>query len=147
MLGHQFEEPTPLRDLVPETPPRLVSIVQRLMRKQPEERYGSTDEVIRELQVITSGGRGSQAPSPGPMSRLDVESSEPTPNREDAFEVVSRGRKSPIKATPRIVRETHEAEASRPTSAEPNALGLWLTLVGIASGVASGVLVWLINRG
>jgi serine/threonine-protein kinase len=53
MLGHQAEEPRPLRDLNPDVPPRLTAIVRRLMAKDPAGRYGSMDEVLRAFQALT----------------------------------------------------------------------------------------------
>jgi serine/threonine protein kinase len=70
MLGHQCEEPRPLRELNPDVPPRVVAIVQRLMRKTPEERYSSIDEALRAFQALTpSAPRPSPAPAPVPPVR------------------------------------------------------------------------------
>jgi serine/threonine-protein kinase len=41
LLRHQFDAPTPLRELAPEVPPELASVVERLMAKAPAERYES----------------------------------------------------------------------------------------------------------
>src|SRR5262249_13820716 len=39
MIGHQKEEPAAIRELNPGVPPRLASIVERMMRKVPEDRF------------------------------------------------------------------------------------------------------------
>jgi serine/threonine-protein kinase len=54
MLAHQFEEPQPVRELAPEVSPRLAAVVQRLMRKDPAERYESTAEAVKALQVASA---------------------------------------------------------------------------------------------
>ena len=44
------EEPTPLRELRQDVPDKLTLVVDRLMRKDPEERYQEADEVLAELR-------------------------------------------------------------------------------------------------
>jgi serine/threonine protein kinase/Tol biopolymer transport system component len=46
------ENAQPVRELRPETPPELARIVERLMAKQPGDRYPSTDEAIADLRVL-----------------------------------------------------------------------------------------------
>jgi serine/threonine-protein kinase len=60
MMAHQFKQAQPLTELAPETPPELVAIVEKLMAKKPEERYGELDEVVQALQPMASG-RGLEA--------------------------------------------------------------------------------------
>jgi serine/threonine-protein kinase len=57
MMGHQFEEPEAIEDLVPEVPAKLAAIVHRLLRKSPEERYFSMEEVVCDLQAVTADSR------------------------------------------------------------------------------------------
>jgi len=63
MLAHQNEEPTPVEEISRGTPPRLAAIVERLMRKAPEERYSDIGEVVQELQALTANPRAMQAPA------------------------------------------------------------------------------------
>ena len=44
------EEPTPLRTLREETPDALALVVERLLRKDPDERYGKAEEVLAEIR-------------------------------------------------------------------------------------------------
>jgi len=60
MMAHQFKEPTPIKDLVPEVSGALVEVVQRLMQKAPENRYGSAGEVVEALRPLAD----SAAPAP-----------------------------------------------------------------------------------
>src|SRR5262249_41215425 len=64
MLGHQFEQPEPVRSLVPEVAPKLERIVHRMLEKAPEARYGSIDEVVAELQAVTGDSRAAGAAGP-----------------------------------------------------------------------------------
>ena len=61
MMAHQFQQPKPIRELVPDLPPGLVAVVERLMQKAPEARYATCSEVIDALRPFvkappTSGG-------------------------------------------------------------------------------------------
>jgi serine/threonine protein kinase len=50
MMAHQTKQPTPIRQLNPEIPEELATIVERLMHKSPEERFGNVREVIDALR-------------------------------------------------------------------------------------------------
>jgi serine/threonine-protein kinase len=50
MMAHQFKQPRPIREIVPDLPEGLVAIVERLMQKAPEARYGSSNEVAEALR-------------------------------------------------------------------------------------------------
>jgi serine/threonine-protein kinase len=52
MMAHQFKEPTPIKELVPEVPQALIDVVQRLMQKAPEKRYASAGEVADSLRPL-----------------------------------------------------------------------------------------------
>jgi serine/threonine protein kinase len=64
------EDPEPVLTVNPEVPVRLASIVHRMLRKDPELRYGTMEDVARDLSDIhgalrSSGGR-STLPVPAP---------------------------------------------------------------------------------
>jgi serine/threonine-protein kinase len=50
MMAHQTQDPEAISDLNPEVPAELAAVVERLMQKAPENRYGSTREVIAALE-------------------------------------------------------------------------------------------------
>jgi serine/threonine protein kinase len=50
MMAHQFKQPRPIRELNPELPEGLAALVERLMQKSPEARYGTTSEVAEALR-------------------------------------------------------------------------------------------------
>jgi serine/threonine-protein kinase len=83
MMAHQFKEPTPLKELAPDTPDELCKAVERLMKKSPDERYRGTDEFAEELAPLagelppaaplaatpaTRTRRSSVPPPPSPLS-------------------------------------------------------------------------------
>jgi serine/threonine-protein kinase len=52
MMAHQFKQPTPIRDLNPQVPQELVSIVERLMQKAPEKRFATSAELVEALRAL-----------------------------------------------------------------------------------------------
>src|SRR5262249_54300831 len=78
MVAHQEEDPTPIRELNPDVPPRLAAIIERLMAKAPQDRYDDLAEVAAELRkmlavrpaVKKSAGKqaADRPPRPHPLS-------------------------------------------------------------------------------
>jgi len=54
------EEPEPLATVAPKTPAHLIWVVERCLAKDPEDRYGSTKDVARDLAAMRKDS-GSQA--------------------------------------------------------------------------------------
>lgn len=52
MLRHAFEEPQPLGDFDPEIPHSVQEVVSYLLAKNPDERYGTAQEVADALAII-----------------------------------------------------------------------------------------------
>ena len=61
MMLHQTKDPTPVTELAPETPYELVTIVERLMRKSPADRYPSMNDVVMALRPLAMGTLGAMA--------------------------------------------------------------------------------------
>ena len=60
------EDPEPLDRLASDAPPALVEIVERLMQREPSDRYPSATALLRELErVDSSGGRAEAAAGEG----------------------------------------------------------------------------------
>jgi serine/threonine-protein kinase len=55
MMAHQFKAPTSLKELAPSVPDELVEVIERLMQKKPEDRFGSADEAADRLLPLTGG--------------------------------------------------------------------------------------------
>jgi serine/threonine protein kinase/class 3 adenylate cyclase len=51
---HQIitQDPPPLRDLVPDCPPPLEAVIKRMLCKNPDERYASVTELLKELEAV-----------------------------------------------------------------------------------------------
>lgn len=52
------ERPQPLRSLVPDVPPEVESLVEKLMAKRPEDRFQTADEVVAAVDRVKRGGGG-----------------------------------------------------------------------------------------
>jgi serine/threonine-protein kinase len=52
MMSHQHKQPTPLKELNPDVPDGLIAVVEKLMKKAPEERYASCTELIEALRLF-----------------------------------------------------------------------------------------------
>jgi serine/threonine-protein kinase len=52
MMAHQYKQPTPIKDLVPNVSHDLEEVVERLMQKTPEARYSSSEEVVEALRPL-----------------------------------------------------------------------------------------------
>lgn len=68
-------EPKPLREIAPEVPESLASIVERAMRKSPEERFASAGEMKSALELALEAisdapGRRDEAPEAREAARL-----------------------------------------------------------------------------
>ena len=60
-------DPDPIRDLAPKTSPALIEIIERLLAKDPEDRFATTREAAADLRSLLSS---SQEPlTPAPMRR------------------------------------------------------------------------------
>lgn len=62
MMAHQMKQPTPIQELNPDVPDELVAVVERLMQKAPEARFGKTSDVIDALKPIAEGAAAAPAP-------------------------------------------------------------------------------------
>ncbi|MBM3988458.1 MAG: FHA domain-containing protein [Planctomycetes bacterium] len=69
LRGHFLEEPKPLHELAPGTPPALSTMVQRLLKKKPEERYASAGVLLQEVERLRSATlHGAPLPSGVPAA-------------------------------------------------------------------------------
>jgi serine/threonine-protein kinase len=81
MMAHQFKEPTPVRELNPAVPAELAEVVQRLMQKAPENRYGSAAEVVEALRPLADEPATSPRPLPRPAPRTEQRRAAAAPER------------------------------------------------------------------
>jgi serine/threonine protein kinase len=109
------EEPDPLLTVNPEVPVRLAALVHGMLRKDPDQRYASLDDVGRELAGIHDALRRSRSRSalPQPSGPPGEEA------RAGVREHVGRAR-AHLEAgrNPEAIREAAEALAADPGSEE-----------------------------
>jgi serine/threonine-protein kinase len=123
MVAHQNEMPTPIDELRPETPQPLIDIVERLMAKDPADRYEDTSEAVKDLQAVSSNARLFARQSGAGRARIP-----PVPKE----------------AAEDVEEEDTEQEAEPPTP--PDNWRVWLTAAAIAVGSVGVLLAWLAMR-
>lgn len=134
MLAHQCQEPPPIRQLVPDCPQKLASIVHRLLRKQPDDRYKCIGDLMTDLQAVTSDSRrggaavGSSPSGQGlsPSNQAVARRPEPAQNDREA------AKESP---TPQVG-----------SMKQNNWAMLLLTLGGMFAGGVGGLLAWWLSQ-
>jgi serine/threonine protein kinase len=119
MVAHQSEEPTPVRELCPETPPQLAEVVERLMAKDPEQRYDSIGEVVRELQAILANPRLFDTVAPVPARRA-----------------------KPKKQADEEEPEAHEEESTPEPATSMTIPGYAVVAGSLAVGIVVSLLMW-----
>jgi serine/threonine-protein kinase len=132
MMAHQFDEPTPLRELCPEAPPKVAAIVERLMEKKPEDRYENTDDLVAALQALNPSAPKPAARPAMPATPVMPPAAVKTAPRIPAVAV--RPQPAPAKKK--------EAPAARPAVwRDPR---LVLAGVAVACVAAGGLVGWLL---
>jgi serine/threonine-protein kinase len=92
MQGHLQRHPKPIREIRPEVPPELEAIVLTAMRRYPENRYQSADEMLADLNSLdlqdakspAAPGAASRTPAPSPAPSLAREPAPPVAAQTDA---------------------------------------------------------------
>jgi serine/threonine-protein kinase len=109
MMAHQMKQPVPVRELAPEVPEGLAAVVERLMQKAPEARYGSTAEVIEALEPwATSLARVPATPARSVLPRPS------TPEKNGSNGQLSIETPGMMEETPRPAARASAPPASRP---------------------------------
>jgi serine/threonine protein kinase len=72
MMAHQFKEPTPINELVPEVPAELVAVVERLLKKAPEQRFASAAEVAEALKPLGKTPTFAARPQPRSLPGREI---------------------------------------------------------------------------
>jgi serine/threonine protein kinase len=170
MMAHQFQQPTALTELNPEVPPELDAVIQRLMQKVPENRFGSTTELVEALkplvQTAAPAHRAAAPPSRTGSSAnstsasRSVAPSTPTPKPQNIGILPTRSSlrgtqppapapaaeaKSEPKSQPAGERVIPGASEEQPASAweeRLGPLGIGISAL-VACGLVYAVAVWL----
>lgn len=79
MQAHQLEQPAAIRERSPEVPGELAAIVERMMEKTPEGRFGDMSDVMEALRPWATAPtvRRPITPSPQRPPRIEVPKPEP----------------------------------------------------------------------
>jgi serine/threonine-protein kinase len=67
MVAHLSEKAHPLREIDPEISPEMEAIVERLMEKDPDDRFASPKHLIGELEALEDGRRRAAAQPAAPQ--------------------------------------------------------------------------------
>jgi serine/threonine protein kinase len=103
LIRHSSDQPAPLESFRSDLPSELIDIVQRLLRKDPEERYQTPRDLAEALEPFAFKG-GSQWSTPPTLSTplLDVDAipiSEGEPSSPDVLEENSWDELSALQST------------------------------------------------
>jgi serine/threonine-protein kinase len=90
MMAHQTKEPAPVKSFAPDAPDGLVAVVEKLLAKKPEDRYGGCDQVVEALAPF-------MAKTPFVAAALARVSSHKLPGLAGKS---SHGRLAPVETTP-----------------------------------------------
>ena len=158
MLGHQFEEPTPIRELVPELPRKLESIVARMLAKKPEDRYPNIEAVIQEFRKVTPELNEAAPPRPG--SKTAPEPAKPVAPKAKPVAPKAMPKPAPKPSTNRAVAPSRmparpapvpapaPAPVKRKSTLKARQMKVFvLGVTGLVAGLAGGVLTWWLMRG
>jgi serine/threonine-protein kinase len=116
MMAHQFREPTPLSQINPDVPAEMTAIVERLMKKKPEERFVSMADAVIALRKVAP-----EAPAGSAGVRRWVAPAESTPLPEMLKKMAAR-EPAAQELTPRAsapqTQQLHDAPRHDPLARE-----------------------------
>jgi hypothetical protein len=120
MDQHIKSEPKPISSVVRDLPPRMVEVVERLMKKKPADRYQNFSELLNDLDEVR---RAAKTPSPS------------TGMPSASVAVMARGdHGTAVAGDARLARTVRN-------------LKIGLGVVGAALAAAIAVIVYFITRG
>jgi serine/threonine protein kinase len=105
LLRHQLDPPPDLKKLRPDLPVGLVNVVNRLLKKKPEERYANAAELAVAIQPFTPAADAGLTFAPAAVDAgvsLDLPASQVPAGMQilDAEIVETKAAKTPVAATP-----------------------------------------------
>ena len=115
MTRHQMKQPAPLKELAPDAPDGLIAVIDRLMKKAPEERYHDCAAAAQALRAFAAPAlrpaKKAAAVAPAAETRTDNASAVVTPS-------------APIPLLPPVpLQRTAPAPARRPARGDKGRLG------------------------
>jgi serine/threonine-protein kinase len=103
------EEPPPLLQVDPHLDPRIAKVVERMVAKEPNDRYQSCHEVVADLSEILGAGGTAALPAAGVVRSTALPPLPPSPPATSArtqAKVTGRGEDAPTQAAPSPSRQT-----------------------------------------
>lgn len=143
MLGHSCEEPTPIQELCPEVPKVLATIVHKLLRKNPEERFSSTGELLAALESMRS--RTSASKSEGNARRRFVSSAprpQPVPTRKSAPPMPAPEPVAEITPAAPEAKTKPKAKRDKKDTSILEKSAYWAGLVAMGAAAGFGAYLW-----
>ena len=137
--------PTPITDLRPDLPPRLVEVLDKLMANRPEDRFQTAAEAALALQAVATDNKNEPCPGRLHPSHPAMNSLSPEPQAAHALTAETE---PPIGRTSAYDAPSPPSR-SRPASSSPawptvetllllEILGLVIFIIGFAMGLISG---------
>jgi serine/threonine-protein kinase len=134
-------DPTPLNGLCPDVPSTVISVIHRMMRRKPENRFRTGEEVARALESALAGSHDAITPVVGVASGGSIATSQvrdPLMTPQDG--VVRSPKTPPRDNTPK--RQVHP-EKSLPRKQRTSLMRNYIPVATIlTAAVVMGVLLW-----
>lgn len=121
MMAHQHKQPTPLRDVTSGVPEELIAVVERLMQKQPKDRYANSAEVADALRSFAEEStRPLSSVKPiAPSARAAASHAAPTPAGPTPIRASNAGAAADINARLAGLRPNRHAPTPPPAQEQP----------------------------
>jgi serine/threonine protein kinase len=158
MMMHATQQPPPVLEKAPDVPAGLLAVLERMMAKKPEDRYGSMFDVAAELRPFAKVEAKPAFQSPGPKAeqpqpkRAQPPERAPAPAKKDEPPLPTFPEPSPDFRPP-WAQTAGEVQAQAPklrpdnSSAAAQKFGItapWLVLIVIASmGLGAAIVYFL----
>jgi serine/threonine-protein kinase len=173
MMSHQHKTPDALADLVPDLPPGLVEVVEKLMSKKPGDRYASAADAVEALRPFATEGQSRRhmpgtAKAVAPSTRLPSSTPLPTTNRPGTTpdpvapprgadvnarlaglrpgRAVAPPASAPILPKPQSAPQQQQAAAQPPRSWDQRLGPIGIALIAIIAGAAAWLASSFIGR-
>ena len=134
-------DPTPLNGLCPDVPSTVISVIHRMMRRKPENRFRTGEEVARALESALAGSHDAITPVVGVASGGSIATSQVRDPLMTPQDGVARSPKTPQRDnTPK--RQVHP-EKSLPRKQRTSLMRNYIPVATIlTAAVVMGVLLW-----
>ncbi len=126
-LQHVQTDPIPLTEIRPDLPPAVCGVVMKMMAKQPEDRYQSAREIVKDLRQLGDGKNGGLVPLSLPDSAAKTSTLPHLPAAAGAAAARPRALPAPI---PEAKKPASPSSPSRRRLQIGVAVSLLLAVVG-----------------